>query len=420
MRDKTVKLNDIIKLSTELNTVQDLDILLDRILTEARRILNADAGSIQIKEGDELIFTSHVQTESLERKLKPGEKLIYTTFRTKINRSSISGYAALTGEIINIRDAYNLPADAPYRFDPTNDRKSGYRTKSMLTIPLKNNLNAVLGVMQIINSLNPDENKDCFDETSGFCGSFDTADEMIALHFANMASIILQRAQMTRALILRMINMAELRDPKETGAHVNRVASYAVELYERWAYQKQIPRDEVFRKKDILRMAAMLHDVGKVAVSDLILKKPSKFTPEEYEIMKSHSVLGARLFRLRQSEFDEMAAEVALTHHENWDGTGYPGKIDVETGAPIEKRPDGTAVPLKGEEIPIFGRIVALADVFDALSSKRVYKEAWDHVTVLNEIRFMSGKKFDPDLVDIFFDCIDVIRNIMERYPDAE
>ncbi len=420
MHDKAIKLNDIIKLSSELNTVQDLDILLDRILTEARKILNADAGSIQIKEGDELIFTSHVQTASLERKLKPGEKLIYTTFRTMINRSSISGYAALTGEIINIPDAYSIPSDAPYEFDPTNDRKSGYRTKSMLTIPLKNNRNEVLGIMQIINSLSPDGNKNDFDECAEFCGTFDAADEMIALHFANMASIILQRAQMTRALILRMINMAELRDPKETGAHVNRVASYAVEIYERWADIKRIPRDEVFRKKDILRMAAMLHDVGKVAVSDLILKKPAKFTPEEFEIMKTHCAQGARLFRLRQSEFDEMAAVVALTHHENWDGTGYPGRVDVETGEALEKDASGKPAPLRGEEIPIFGRIVALADVFDALSSKRVYKEAWDHESVLKEIRAMSGKKFDPELVEIFFGNLEIIRNIMQRYPDSE
>ncbi len=420
MHDKSNKLNDIIKLSIELNTVQDLDILLDRILTEARKILNADAGSIQIKEGEELVFTNHVQTTSLERKLKPGEKLIYTTLRTIINKRSISGYAALTGEIINIPDAYTIPADAPYKFDPTNDHKSGYRSKSMLTIPLKNNRNEVLGIMQIINSLNPDDGKKRFDEGSEFCGTFDSADEMIALHFANMASIILQRAQMTRALILRMINMAELRDPKETGAHVNRVASYAVEIYERWAEKKKITRDEIFIKKDVLRMAAMLHDVGKVAVSDLILKKPSKFTPEEYEIMKTHSLQGARLFKFRQSEFDEMAAVVALTHHENWDGTGYPGYIDVETGEAREKDANGNPRPLKGEEIPIFGRIVALADVFDALSSKRVYKDAWDHESVLKEIRVMSGKKFDPELVDIFFNNLDIIRNIMQRYPDSE
>lgn len=419
MYDTSKKLNDIIRLSTELNTVHDLDILLEKILTEARGILNADAGSIQIREGDELVF-SHVQTDSLQRKLPPGEKLPYTTYRTKINKSSISGYAALTGEILNLPDAYRIPAGAPYRFDPTSDRKSGYLTRSMITIPLKNNRNEVLGVMQIINALAPDTGEKCGNDSGLHCAPFDASDEMIALHFANIASMILQRAQMTRALILRMISMAELRDPKETGPHVNRVATYSVELYEAWARRKSIPPGEIEQKKDILRMAAMLHDVGKVAVSDLILKKPSRFTPEEFNIMKTHSIQGARLFKYRQSEFDEMSAEVALTHHENWDGTGYPGKIDADTGEPIEKNPDGTAVPLKGEEIPIFGRIVALADVFDALSSKRVYKDAWEEKSVLEEIRNMSGKKFDPELVDIFFERLDVIRSIMKRYPDKD
>ena len=92
----------------------------------------------------------------------------------------------------------------------------------------------------------------------------------------------------------------------------------------------------------------------------------------------------------------------------------------METGAPIEMDAGGGAVPLRGEEIPIFGRIVALADVFDALSSKRVYKEAWDEAAVLEELRKMSGKKFDPELVEIFFDSIEVIRSIVRRYPDRD
>ena len=241
---------------------------------------------------------------------------------------------------------------------------------------------------------------------------------MFALHFANIASMILQRAQMTRALILRMISMAELRDPKETGPHVNRVAAYSVEIYEKWARARGLRTEEIDRKKDILRMAAMLHDVGKVAVSDLILKKPARFTPEEFEIMKTHTYQGARLFKFRESEFDEMSAEVALTHHENWDGTGYPGRIDVDTGEPLEKDSQGRPMPLRGEEIPIFGRIVALTDVFDALSSKRVYKEAWAQDDVLKEMRAMSGKKFDPELVEIFFESLDVIRNIAARYRE--
>lgn len=411
--DNDQQLKEIIQLSEELNTIQDLDFLLERILYEARTFLNSDAGSIQIKENDELVF-SHVQTDSIQRKLPPGQKLMYTTFRTKINHNSISGYVAATGEMLNIPDAYRIAPGAPFRFDPTNDKKTGYVTRSILSIPLRTNRKEILGVMQIINALRPAENKD-----TGI-GSFNQRDEQLAIHFANSASMILHRAQMTRDLILRMISMAELRDPKETGPHVNRVAAFSVELYERWALIKGIPAGEMEYNRDILRMAAMLHDVGKVGISDLILKKPARLTPGEYSIMKGHTYIGAKLFNHMHSEFDEMASIVALNHHENWDGSGYPGYIDMETGEALKTGPGGEPEGKRGEDIPLYGRIVALADVYDALSSKRVYKEAWSQNDVLNEIKKDRGIKFDPLLVDIFMDNYDYFASIAWRYPEKE
>jgi HD-GYP domain-containing protein (c-di-GMP phosphodiesterase class II) len=178
------------------------------------------------------------------------------------------------------------------------------------------------------------------------------------------------------------------------------------------------------KTKDTLKMAAMLHDVGKVGISDLILKKPGRFTPEEFLIMQGHTCFGARLFADPQSELDEISAQVALTHHENWDGTGYPGKVDVfadnPIGTPLEKGPDGSARRLKGEEIPLGGRIVAVADVYDALVSKRVYKEAWDPEKVYAEIRSQAGKKFDPEIVEAFFEVLPRIEEIRSRYPEPE
>jgi HD-GYP domain-containing protein (c-di-GMP phosphodiesterase class II) len=163
----------------------------------------------------------------------------------------------------------------------------------------------------------------------------------------------------------------------------------------------------------------MLHDVGKIAISDLILKKPARFTPEEYLIMQHHTTYGSGLFDDPQARVDFLARDIAFTHHENWDGSGYPGWIDPVTGNPLKIGADGKPLGKKGEEIPLTGRIVALADVFDALCSRRVYKESWAEERVLEEMRNLSGKKFDPELVDIFFEILPNIKQIQTLNPEA-
>jgi response regulator RpfG family c-di-GMP phosphodiesterase len=280
----------------------------------------------------------------------------------------------------------------------------------MLTFPLKTNRGDTIGVLQLINAKN----------AKGTAVAFSKKDEPLILHFANMAAVAIERAQMTRAMILRTIRMAELRDPKETGAHVNRVAAYSVAIYEHWAANRGVPHEALEKNRDILRMAAMLHDVGKVAIADAILKKPARLDDAEREIMKQHTYMGARLFTEQYSEFDDASSVVALNHHEKWDGTGYPGHINPFDAKvlPGYENSDGSPRPKKGEEIPLFGRLVALADVYDALSSKRAYKERWDEGLVLEELKVCSGTHFDPEIVETFFSCIDTIRNIAERYPD--
>jgi len=405
------KLDALANLGIELSRVQDLDIVMEHILTEARRFVNADAGSIYIREKDMLHFT-YTQNNTLQQRLSEGEKLIYSTFRIPINKESIAGYVAAAGKHLNLTDVYSIDLSCPFHFSKEFDKKTHYKTQSVLTIPLKNHHDDVIGILQIINA----------EDASQKVIAFSQDDERMMLHFASIAAVALERAQMTRAILLRMIQMAEMRDPKETGAHVNRVGGYAVELYERWARRRNLNQREVDQGRDILRMAAMLHDVGKIAISDLILKKPGRLDESEFTTMKQHTVLGARLFSDRQSDFDEAAAQVALNHHERWDGNGYPGHVDVQSGKAKKGYAQSGGRPMgkQGEQIPLYGRIVALADVYDALSSARVYKDAWDESKVLDTIESESKKHFDPELVEIFFSSLDFLRAIQRRYRDAD
>jgi HD-GYP domain-containing protein (c-di-GMP phosphodiesterase class II) len=403
------KLDSLTHLGIELSQINDLDILMERILTRARQFVNADAGSIYIRE-DRMLNFSYSQNETLQKKLPAGEKLIYSTFQIPIDEKSIAGYVASTGQALNIDDVYNLPDGLPFCFSRQIDESAGYRTHSVLTFPLKSSSLKILGILQIINAR----------DAQGRICRFTVQDEGMMHHFAAVAAVALERAQMTRALILRMIRMAEMRDPRETGAHVNRVAGFAVEIYEHWARRRHVDSKQLDKTRDILRMAAMLHDVGKVATSDLILKKPARLSADEYETMKQHTIQGARLFQSKQSELDEAAAIVALNHHERWDGTGYPGHIDILTGRRVNSRPrqEKHLKGKQGEQIPLFGRIVAIADVFDALISRRVYKEPWDESRTLDLIAKEAGGHFDPELVEIFFSCYEMLKAIRDRYQD--
>jgi response regulator RpfG family c-di-GMP phosphodiesterase len=195
----------------------------------------------------------------------------------------------------------------------------------------------------------------------------------------------LQMARM--ATILGLAKLAEYRD-KGTGLHLERIRDYTKALAEalagRQAYKGYITKEYI----DDIYSSSILHDIGKVGIPDSILLKPAKLTPVEFEIVKRHSVLGGDILKAVESgimgrSFLALGKEIAYYHHERWDGTGYP---------------DG----LKGENIPLSARIVALADVYDALTSKRPYKEAYTHERARKIIINERGRHFDPDVVDAF------------------
>ncbi|MBN1869022.1 MAG: response regulator [Candidatus Omnitrophica bacterium] len=188
--------------------------------------------------------------------------------------------------------------------------------------------------------------------------------------------------------IHRLGRAIEYRD-SETGIHTARMSLYIYHLTTALGFGPE--------ECEIISTASSLHDIGKIAIPDSILKKPGKLTSDEMEIMKTHTTIGAKMLSGSTSKFLRMGEEIALTHHEKWDGTGYPNG-------------------LKGGDIPLVGRICGICDVFDALTCKRPYKEAWPGDDAFKEIRKDSGVHFDPHIVECFFKVMPQIRGVHEKY----
>lgn len=192
------------------------------------------------------------------------------------------------------------------------------------------------------------------------------------------------------AVVQRLGRAAEYKD-NETGLHVIRMSHYAqlialeANMSEAWS--------------ETLLNAAAMHDVGKIGIPDAILQKPGKLDPDEWATMQRHAEIGAEIIGEDGSDLIAMARDVALYHHEKWDGTGYPGG-------------------LKGDAIPVAARIAALADVFDALTSERPYKRAWSIEEANDLIREQSGRHFDPELADAFFRCQEQILKVRDRFQE--
>jgi len=408
--DKEKKLQNIIEMEHMLGEIQDLDVLLEKILSEARKIVNADAGSIYVVEDDNLKI-KYAQNDTQVKKLPAGSKLPYVAFSFPITEKSIAGYCVVSGEAVNIPDCYKISKEAPYLFNSSSDVTTGYKTTSMFCIPLKMANGRILGVIQIINAQDKKGNAVPFDEDA----------QLYLTHFASNATQALEHAYLTSNMIKRMQRMAQYRDPKETFQHVERVSSFSLEIYDRWALNNHIPAEQQLKFRDNLKIAAKCHDFGKIGVSDVILKKSSpRLTEDERDVMKGHTCVGALLFTEPESSLDEMCRDVTLRHHEWFNGgpKGYPGKLDFTKYEPGDPVP--MAQPLKGKEIPLAARIVALADVFDALSHKRAYKSAWSVEDSFAEIENLSGTQFDPEIVKAFMEVKDRIVAINATWETFE
>ncbi|MBO5738383.1 GAF domain-containing protein [bacterium] len=358
----------LVKIGQAVAAEKNIDSLIKTIAEETKIALNADRCTVFLydKENDELY--SKVATG-----LDDFQELRISA------RKGLAGHVVQTGETINIKDAYS-----DKRFNRTVDKKTGYRTKTILCMPIKNFNQEIIGVFQVLNK---------FDET------FTIDDEDLLIAIASSAGISLENAQLFErqnkmieeqkiifdSFIETLASSIDARD-KITSGHSTRVKMYA----------SLIAREFNLNKNDmyILEKAAALHDIGKIGIRDSVLQKEGKLTPAEYKHIQEHvEITHNILTKIHMSKDFEQIAEIACSHHEKYDGTGYYRG-------------------LKGEEIPFGGRILAVSDVFDAITSKRHYRDKMPIEKVIGIIMDGSGKHFDPSVVEKFLysKLVDIVK----------
>ena len=450
------RLGLLLKFALKIAAETNPDRLLTLLAAETRQMLQAERCTVFL-----------VDRRRGELWSKVAQGLRATTIRLKPGQG-IAGHVFRTRKTLNIADAYADP-----RFARRVDRRTGYRTRSVLAMPmLDSRKKTVLGVFEVLNKRS---------------GRFTKADQALLTVLADHASASVENAQLygdlrqaQRETIFRLALMAEHRDQQDTAAHLERVACYSGLIAEALGW----PAEDV----ETLRLAATLHDIGKVATPDAILLKSEKLpstelggieyrlawwmeklkfmrepakrirevaqyledirqanrpssremsadlasrirqigahrfidrdgrekpllsadevkkltimrgnlTPEEWVEIRKHTTQGGLILAQAHSQVMQVAERIAVTHHEQYEGTGYPKR-------------------LRGRQIPIEGRIVGLVDVFDALSSRRVYKQRWGLDEVVNYIRGQSGKQFDPMIVRAFLKALPKIRRATER-----
>ncbi|MCC2973271.1 two-component system response regulator [Massilia sp. IC2-476] len=208
----------------------------------------------------------------------------------------------------------------------------------------------------------------------------------------HLSLVRMEELRATRLEIVQRLGLAAEYKDNETGLHVIRMSHFSRIL--------GIAAGMSEAEADDLLHAAPMHDVGKIGIPDRILQKPGPLDPDEWKIMQSHVTIGAEIIGEHEGGMLALASQIALTHHEKYDGSGYPHG-------------------LRGDGIPLVGRIVAIADVFDALTSKRPYKKAWTEEEALNFLREQKGRHFDPALVDLFLEQMPAVRAVQQRWAEA-
>ena len=348
----------LVKIGQAVAAEKNIDELIKTIAEETKTALSADRCTVFLydKENNELYSKVATGLDDFKELRIPADK-------------GLAGHVVQTGETINIKDAYT-----DKRFNKEVDKKTGYRTKTILCMPIKNFNQEIIGVFQVLNK---------FDET------FTIDDEDLLIAIASSAGISLENAQLFEkqskmleeqkiifdSFIETLASSIDARD-KITSGHSTRVKMYA----------KLIANEFGMEKNDIyiLEKAAALHDIGKIGIRDSVLQKEGKLTEEEYRHIQEHVGITQKILeKIHMSDDFQQITEIACSHHEKFDGTGY------HRG-------------LKGENIPFGGRVLAVSDVFDAITSKRHYRDKMPIERVIDIILKSSGTHFDPLVVEKF------------------
>ena len=354
---KSDPLVSLVKIGRSITALTDINVLLKVIAEETKNAIQADRCTVFLfdKEKNELWSKVALGMESQEIRF-PADK-------------GLAGYVVQTGETVNIMDAYS-----DSRFNKDIDSKSGYHTKSILCMPIKNNNQEIIGAFQVLNKLDGVFTKNDEDLLVAIGGSASIALENAQL-FEQQKELYKEQKELFESFIDTLATSIDARD-KITSGHSSRVKLYTMLIVD--------ALNMSHHDKEIIEKAAILHDIGKIGIRDAVLQKEGKLTPEEYAHIQQHvKITHDILEKIHMSDDFKLITDIACSHHEKWDGSGYYRH-------------------LKGEEIPYGGHILAVSDVFDAITSKRHYR---DKMPIANVIRILindSGTHFDKNIVDVF------------------